>query len=104
VSESAVSEILARVVCSIHDRTMGVVKLNQRGYPSYSSSDPGIYARHLRALNSRDTAGWHLRDDYGDNHGEVLAWCRNCGGEARQVPISELLAAVDGRRSKRIPV
>jgi hypothetical protein len=104
VSEPAASEILARIVCSIHGRTMGVVQLNPRGYPSYSSNDPRIHARHLRALNSRQTAGWHLRDDYGDNHGEVLGWCRDCTDEGRRVPISELLAAVDGRRSKVIVV
>lgn len=98
------SDILARVVCSIHASRMGVVKLNPRGYPSYSATDPRIYARHLRALNSRETAGWHLRDDYGDNHGEVLAWCRKCKDEGRRVPISELLAAVEGRRSKVILV
>jgi hypothetical protein len=105
MSKSESAPILARVVCRIHGANMGVVLMNQRGFPDYESTNPALYARHLRALGTRNTTRWHLRDEYGDNvSGEVDAWCRDCGYEARQVPKSDLLAAADGLRSKVIPV
>lgn len=97
------SAVLARFVCGVHDRTMGVLRERPNGVRHYSTTNVGIHARNRKLLGPGDTTGWNFfeRSDYDR---DVEAWCRDCGDEPRMGPASELLAAVEGRRSNRIVI
>jgi hypothetical protein len=98
-----VSDVLARFVCGIHDRTMGVLREHPNGFRQYSTTRVGIHSRNRKLLGPGDTTRWNFFE-VSDYAREVEAWCRDCGEEARMGPASELLAAVEGRRSNRIVI
>ena len=99
------SDVLAKVVCSKHPRTMGVLERRANGIVHFSTLNEGLYARHKRALGGSRGArsGWNFFEA-SDYERDYEAWCPDCGEEARTFPGTELLAAAEGRRSKRIVI
>jgi hypothetical protein len=103
VSESAVSGVLVRVVCGIHDRTMGVLRDRPNGVRQYRTNNVGIYAKNRKLIGPGDNTGWNFFED-SDYDRDIEAWCRECGEAPRMVHASEFLAALEGRRSHRIVI
>jgi hypothetical protein len=64
------------------------------GLPGYRSR-AGLLGRRDPLDGDQDSYFVHLRET---SLTEVKAWCPRCGG--RPVAVADLLAAVDGRRSK----
>jgi hypothetical protein len=91
-----VTRLLARVVCRKHHGTMGVVvRQEPGGFPGYRSMPapgPRLYP------DTRDTLFVNLSEFTGES---VDAWCRVCR-QARPALTAELVAAVEGRRSKTV--
>jgi hypothetical protein len=98
-----VSDVLAKVVCSKHPRAMGLLRRRPNGVQQFSTLNVGLYARHKRALGSAARTSWNFFE-VSDYERDVEAWCPDCGSEGRRVPGAELLAAAEGRRSKRIVI
>ena len=98
-------EVLAKVVCSKHPRTMGELRERPNGVLQYSTLNTDLYARHRRALGGGHAArtGWNFFEA-SDYERDIEAWCPDCGEEARTFRGTELLAAAEGHRSKRIVI
>lgn len=84
---------------------MGTLEPRANGCLNFSSLNVGLYARHKRALGGSKAArsGWNFFEA-SDYERDIEAWCPDCGEEARTFRGTELLAAAEGRRSKRIVI
>lgn len=69
---------------------------------NFSTVNAGLYARHKRATGG-GRSGWNFFEA-SDYERDIEAWCPDCGEEARTFRGTELLAAAEGRRSKRIVI
>ncbi len=98
-------DVLAKVDCNKHPRTMGTLERRANGCLNFASLNVGMYARQKRALGGSKAArsGWNFFEP-SDYERDIEAWCPDCGEEPRTFRGTELLAAVEGRRSKRIPI
>jgi hypothetical protein len=83
------------VYCRVHGRSIGIVKRQTGGFPSFETRHPRYRDHHYPYDDDRSNSFTNLRRT---SRSEVDAWCRECG--RRPVSVAALVAAFEEGRSK----